>query len=237
MLKFLKGLLERVLKNQCIIRITMVVEMILQNSVYMLIISVVAFLLSFTIHEFSHALVSYKFGDSTAKDMGRVTLNPIAHLDPVGTLLPILLILTRSPIVFGWGKPVPLNPGNLKNQRKGVALISLAGPLSNILLAILASLFITLGIFKPLNMVGAFMYLLAYHVALYSLVLGFFNLIPLGPLDGNKVVFGFLPNNLAIQWVEIQKYGTFLLLFLILFNFTEKILLPLVDISMKLLGL
>ncbi len=215
----------------------MVVEMILQNSVYMLIISVVAFLLSFTIHEFSHALVSYKFGDPTAKDMGRVTLNPIAHLDPVGTLLPILLILTHSPIVFGWGKPVSLNPGNLKNQRKGVALISLAGPLSNILLAVLASLFITLGIFKPLTMIGAFMYLLAYRVALYSLVLGFFNLIPLGPLDGNKVIFGFLPNNLAIQWVEIQKYGMFLLLFLILFNFTEKILLPLVGISMNILGL
>ena len=183
-----------------------------------------ALVLSISVHEFSHAFVANALGDDTAKKMGRMTLNPGAHLDPVGTLFLLLL-------GFGWGKPVPFNPINLKNPRRDSALVSLAGPVSNLILAIVLSLILK---FTPVD--GIFSVFL-YTATFYNLILGFFNLIPLGPLDGNKIVFGFLPNKLAIQWLEFQRYGTFILLFLILFGFTEKIVQPLVDLAMKLLGL
>lgn len=188
------------------------------------ILLIVALIVSLTFHEFSHAFVADKLGDPTARNLGRLTLNPLAHLDPIGTLF---LLVAR----FGWGKPVPFNPLNLKNPRRDAALISLAGPASNFLLAISSSLvirFVGTG-----GLLGAFLYL----VVFYNLILGIFNLIPVGPLDGNKIVFGFLPMNLAIQWQEIQKYGMFILLFLVFTNTISLILSPLVDLSMKLLGL
>lgn len=188
------------------------------------ILLMVALIVSLTFHEFSHAFVADKLGDPTAKNMGRLTLNPLAHLDPLGTLF---LLVAR----FGWGKPVPFNPLNLKNPRRDAALISLAGPVSNFILATIASFIIRL--VKADSLLGGFLYL----VVFYNLILGIFNLIPVGPLDGNKIVYGFLPTNLAIQWQEIQRYGMFILLFLVLTNTTSLILSPLVDLSMKLLGL
>lgn len=183
-----------------------------------------ALVLSISIHEFSHALAAYRLGDPTGKRMGRLTLNPKAHLDPIGTIFLLF-------IGFGWGRPVPFDPSNLKNPKRDSAIISLAGPLSNFILAVLLSFFLR---FITLNGIfGGFLYMAIF----YNLMLGFFNLIPLGPLDGNKIVYGFLPNNLAVQWVDIQKYGTIILLFLIIFDFTEKIIFPLVVISMNLLGL
>jgi Zn-dependent protease len=208
-------------------------QVLLQNPFFSILFMVLAFMVSFSVHEFSHAFLSYKFGDPTAKNKGRLTLNPISHLDPVGTILPILLILSGSPVVIGWGKPVPIDPSYYKNKKRDVALVSLAGPLSNIVLSVISSLFITTGIVSINSIFGNFLYILT----IYSLVLGFFNLIPLGPLDGNKIVYGFLPNNLAVQWIEIQRYGTMILLFLIIFNLTDRILLPLVGISMNILGL
>lgn len=182
-----------------------------------------ALVMSISIHEFSHAFAAFKLGDPTGKNMGRMTLNPKAHLDLVGTIFLIF-------IGFGWGKPVPFNPQNLKNPKRDAALISLAGPLSNFILAVAISLLLR---FVGENII--FIRFL-YTALFYNLILGFFNMIPLGPLDGNKIVYGFLPSKLAIQWVEIQRYGTIILLFLIVFDMTEKILLPLVVLSMKLLG-
>jgi len=181
-----------------------------------------ALIISISIHEFSHAFVADKLGDSTARDMGRLTLNPKAHLDPIGTILLLF-------IGFGWGKPVPFNPFNLKNPKRDAALISLAGPMSNLLLAIVLAFI--LKIFPMGEVFSVFLYFLI----LYNLMLGFFNLIPLGPLDGNKIVFGFLPNRLAVQWAELQRYSMFILIFLLLTNFTDKILGPLVDFAIKIL--
>jgi len=206
-------------------------DQILQDPAQRIPLTVAAFILSFCVHEFFHAFVANKLGDPTAKNLGRVTLNPIAHMDPIGTVLPILLLVFGSPFVFGWGKPVPFNPMYFKKPKRDTALVSLAGPGSNILLAIIASLFIRIVGIDSLP--GAFLYFLT----VYSLILGFFNFIPLGPLDGNKIVYGFLPMNLAIQWQEIQRYGMFILLFLIFTNITSSILSPLLVISMKLLGL
>jgi len=210
-------------ENTCIIAYDMMIEMLFQNpAVFFLLAG--ALVVSISIHEFSHAFAAFKLGDPTGKDMGRLTLNPKAHLDPVGTIFLLF-------VGFGWGRPVPFDPRNLKNPKRDAAIISLAGPLSNFILA--AALSLIIRFLGGAGILTVFLYM----TILYNLMLGFFNMIPLGPLDGNKIVYGFLPNSLAIQWVEIQRYGTIILLFLIVFDFTEKILLPLVGISMKILGL
>jgi len=199
------------------------ISMLFQNPLLFFLVAG-ALIISICIHEFSHAFVAYKLGDPTAKLMGRMTLNPKAHLDPIGTIFLLF-------VGFGWGKPVPFNPLNLKNVKRDSALISLAGPMSNFILAVFISFVVRLiGMSNPIGTILGI-------VILYNLTLGFFNLIPFGPLDGNKIVFGILPNSLASQWLEIQKFGTYILLFLIITNSTEKILTPLVDMTLKMLGI
>ena len=199
------------------------IQLLFQNPQIFVLVAT-ALIVSISIHEFSHAFAAKFLGDPTAKNMGRLTINPKAHLDPMGTVFLLL-------VGFGWGKPVPFNPMNLKNPKRDSALISLAGPLSNLILATTLSLILR---FVP---VGDLIATFLYTAVLYNLMLGFFNLIPLGPLDGNKIMFGILPNRLAVQWVDFQRYGIYILMFLVLFNLIGKILGPLVDISMKILGL
>jgi Zn-dependent protease len=184
----------------------------------------VILIFSLSVHEFSHALTADKLGDPTAKHLRRLTLDPRAHLDPLGMLFLLLF-------GFGWGKPVPFNPINLKNPRRDSAIIALAGPFSNILLAITFSLLIK--ILGTGGLIGAFLYLAVF----YNLILAFFNLLPFGPLDGFKVVFGFLPPNLAVQWIQMQNFGLYILLFLVVTRSTNQILDPLVSFSLRLLGL
>lgn len=153
-------------------------------------------LLAITIHEFAHAWTANKLGDPTPQSQGRITLNPLAHLDPIGTLM--LLFFG-----FGWGKPVNFDPHNLRNPRKDTALISLAGPLSNILLATILGLTTNSSLFYPLIYI--------------NLVLAVFNLVPVYPLDGEKILTGLLPRNLSFEFQSImQRYGTFILILLVL---------------------
>lgn len=181
-----------------------------------------ALVFSLSVHEYSHALASHLLGDSTAKSMGRLSLNPKAHLDPMGTLLLLFAGI-------GWGKPVPFNPMNLKNPRRDSAIIAFSGPFANFLIA-----FISAMIAKFLGgFVGGGLYL----VVFYNLILGFFNLIPLNPLDGFKVVSGLLPQELFYQWMQMAPYGSYLLLGLVLTRTIGKILDPLVRFSLKFLGL
>jgi Zn-dependent protease len=161
----------------------------------------VALIVAITIHEFSHAWAAEHLGDPTPRLQGRLTLNPLAHLDPIGT---ILLILVR----FGWGKPVQFDPFNLRNPRRDSALISIAGPISNIVLATLCSLIIRL----PVPMIiAAFLVQLLYM----NIVLAIFNLVPIHPLDGFKIVEGFLPEEQAREWHELERYGVIFLVFLL----------------------
>lgn len=198
-----------------------------------------AFLFSLAIHEAAHAWMADRLGDPTAKINGRLSLNPLAHLDPLGAFLPFFLILTGSPIIFGWGKPVPFDPFNLRNPRRDTALISLSGPTANLLLATFLAIVVRLAhllIGPPTFMIEL---ILAPVVALNA-TWAFFNLLPIHPLDGGKVLVGFLPHDLAYKWDEIlHQYGFIILLFLI-FPFAGVspiflILSPLVRLALAIL--
>ncbi len=183
-----------------------------------------ALIVSLSIHEFAHAIVADKLGDDTPRLLGRVTLNPKAHLDPIGSLL----LLFAG---FGWGKPVPFNPINLSNPKRDSALIAFAGPLSNFLMAI--SLSLVLNIISENSIIGTFLFFTIF----YNVVLGVFNLLPVHPLDGFKVVAGLLPTNLYLQWMQMQRYGIFILLLLVVTGTISVVIMPLIDSVLALLGL
>jgi len=176
-------------------------EELLGGNVLGFMIWIVALVVAISIHEFAHAMVADYLGDPTAKLSGRKTLNPLAHFDPVGTLM--LLFFS-----FGWGKPVPIDPFNLRDPRRDQALISLAGPGSNLILALVLSLVVRLSG----NVLGLSILM---PIIFLNVTLAIFNLIPLGPLDGFKIVLGFLPEDLARQWQETQSYGIIILLILL----------------------
>jgi len=202
------------------------------------ILLIIAFLLSLSIHEAAHAYVSDHLGDPTARLSGRVTLNPLAHLDPLGTLLPLVLLFTGSPIIFGWGKPVPFDPYNLRDPRRDAALISVSGPGANILLAVILSIIIRFSyLVLPDNLLIET--ILAPIVAL-NIMWGLFNLIPIHPLDGGKVLVGILPQKAAYEWDKIlSEYGFIILLFLIFPFFGRSLLItflsPLVSFFLNIL--
>ncbi|WP_169568839.1 site-2 protease family protein [Sneathiella limimaris] len=164
-------------------------------------------LLAITLHEAGHAFAAWKFGDPTAKNQGRVTLNPLKHIDPMGTIiLPAILLLLKAPFLFGYAKPVPVNFGRLNNPKRDMIWVALAGPGMNFLLAYVCAIGIHgLVLFPEL----ASNWLLANlaNGLLLNVVLGVFNLLPIPPLDGGKVAVGILPNFLAIQLLKLEKYG------------------------------
>jgi len=167
----------------------------------------VALLVAVAVHEFAHALVADRLGDPTPRAHGRLTLNPAAHLDPLGTLA---LLIAH----VGWGKPVPIDPYNLDNPRRDNMLIALAGPASNFILAIFLSLILKFPLIPPL-IAHLLNYLIAPTIIL-SVGLATFNLIPIPPLDGSKVLLGLLPREQAARYEEVfNRYGALLLLLLI----------------------
>ena len=163
----------------------------------------ISFLIALTVHEFSHAITAKWMGDPTAERMGRVTLNPLAHLDVVGTLMVMFAGI-------GWGKPVPVNPNYFKNHKLGNAITSFAGPFSNLLLAIL-SVIISKHIPIPL-----FIFNFLDELISLNLILAIFNLIPFPPLDGSHIVEAFLPKSLELKWMELQRNGPFILFVILL---------------------
>jgi len=171
-----------------------------------LILSAPAILFGLTIHEFSHGWVAWRLGDPTAKMMGRLTLNPLKHLDIIGT---VALFLFR----FGWAKPVPIDPRNFQHPTRDMAISSLAGPAANLLTAGIAGLI--LRVFDLLH-VGGFAAALVSYFVLFNLILCFFNLIPIPPLDGSRLVYHLLPPNLAAGYARLERYG-FIILIAIIF--------------------
>jgi len=177
-------------------------------------------LLALVIHEFSHALVAYKLGDDTAKLNGRLTLNPLAHLDPLGTLM---IFLVR----FGWAKPVPVNPYNLKNPKRDMLWISAAGPMSNMILAFLSGSLLrvvyNMGIKPEITTFGGLIMLMLVFSLQINLALAIFNILPIAPLDGSKILYGVLPNKYSGYAVLLEKYGPMILLGLIALGYFAKI--------------
>jgi len=164
----------------------------------------IALLIAITIHEFSHALAADKLGDPTASLAGRISLNPLKHLDPIGTLM--LLVFH-----FGWGKPVPFDPFNLRHPKRDSALISLAGPASNLILAAICSILLKT---LPISFIGS---IILIPVIIMNVNLAIFNLLPIPPLDGAKILYGFLPKGWADEYNDFMRsYGTILLILLIL---------------------
>ena len=175
------------------------------------------------VHEVSHGLVAEKLGDSTARDEGRITLNPIPHIDPFGSiLLPLVLLWAGSPIIFGAAKPVPVNFNNLRRPRSGMALVSLAGPLSNFLLAVLFAIFIKLGLS---NRIADPILLQA---ILINIVLGTFNLIPIPPLDGSKIVAALAPKEWMYKILSYERYGFILVILFLMLGWLNAILFPVI---------
>ena len=186
--------------------------------VFFLILAVVALVIGFTIHEFSHALSAHMEGDETARRMGRLTFNPIRHIDWFG--FGLLLV-----VGFGWAKPVQVNPYNLRHGRLGMAWVALAGPLSNFILAFALGMllrFDLLSVGRSLPVYGdvaGLFGLIVFLLVFFNVMLGFFNLIPLPPLDGSKVLGGLLPQALYYPYLKFETYGWLVLLGIVAVSF------------------
>ncbi len=177
----------------------------LQEFIYWIIVAVPSILIASTVHEYAHAYSAYKLGDPTAKAEGRLTLNPLKHIDPIGA---ISMILFR----FGWSKPVPINEYNFEKRETYTALTALAGPLSNLILASIAGI---LNYVLKLDSNSLIVFLL-YIFATINIALAIFNLIPIPPLDGHKIVRALLPKSIRYYWEKLERYSLILILLLIL---------------------
>jgi len=210
-----------------------------QAALHILSYSFIPVLLGIILHEVAHGYMALKKGDATALMLGRLTLNPVPHIDPLG-LFTFIATAIASPFVFGWAKPVPVNVRNFRNVKKDMMWVALAGPMANICLAIVFTL-----LFKLLIMYAQYLAqspktleFLAnmFRVGIMAnLGLAFINLMPIPPLDGSRIVMGILPNNLAYQYASIERYGFIILIVLLFTGILGKIILPLIMGSLRIL--
>lgn len=199
-------------------------------------LSIIIFLFSVILHEVAHGMVARHFGDHTAANAGRLTLNPIPHIDPFGSiLLPLLLILSHSPILLGWAKPVPVDPLKFKDIRKGELWVSAAGPLTNLGLAAIAAT-----LYHLLPTVLNTQYLILFSALRYTVyinaLLAVFNLLPIPPLDGSKVVMSYLPYHMLTRYEKLTPYGFLIILALLYLGILSPILSFALDIIHTILG-
>lgn len=178
------------------------------------VIAIAILIFSAMLHEIAHGLVAEKLGDPTARLLGRITLNPKSHIDPVMSLLiPLLLILGGSPIIIGGAKPVPVDPFNFREPKKDMALTSIAGPLTNFLIAFIVAFIFR---FTAPFISDPFILKIIYTIVQLNLLLGIFNLIPIPPLDGSKVFALLLPENMAKTYLGVGSFGIFIIFFLLM---------------------
>ena len=187
------------------------------------IFQIIVLIFSAIIHEYMHGWMANELGDSTAKDLGRLTLNPLPHIDIFGSiLLPFLLVASGASFVFGWAKPVPFNPNNLRDQKWGSAKVAFAGPLGNLITALFFGLVLR---FFPIDNQMLIIFLAI--IVQINLLLMVFNLVPIPPLDGSKVLMPFLPYNLQMSFAKMERYGMFLVVLFIMIGF--PIIIPIIN--------
>lgn len=189
---------------------------------------VATIVIAIAVHEYSHALLAYRLGDPTAKLAGRLTLNPAAHLDPIGTIALLFVGL-------GWGKPTPFDPFNLKNPKRDSAIIAVSGAVSNFLMAgVVSLLYLLINRLIHLELPLALSAFIQIFVQI-NLLLGIFNLLPIHPLDGFKVLGGLLPKDWYYDWIQMERYGLFILIILIFTGLIGRIIFPITSTLMNLL--
>jgi Zn-dependent protease len=192
-----------------------------------LLIYIIPLLFAITLHEAAHGWVASKLGDHTARMMGRVTLDPTKHIDPIGTIaIPLVLLLSSSGFIFGWAKPVPINFNALRNGKNGMIWVALAGPGANIFMAI-CWLFVMI---IAINMNMALLIEMGRIGILVNCVLAVFNLLPIPPLDGSRVISALLPNRLAYQYNQLEQYGLYILLGLMFLGGFNYLVRPWVEL-------
>ncbi len=195
----------------------------MENFLFFSIISIPIILISITVHEYAHGMVAEIFGDPTPRMSGRMTLNPLAHIDPLGLLM---LVLVR----FGWAKPVPINPNYFKDPEKDMAIVGLAGPAANFILAWLVSL-----VFRFFTLTDGFLVDIVQFTMWINIALGVFNLLPVPPLDGSRLLKAVLPRDMGYALDSIEPYGIFILVGLLIFPGTSSLIFFLVNLIFSLL--
>jgi Zn-dependent protease len=206
------------------------------NTIQKIVVLAPPLVFAIVLHEVAHGWVANKLGDHTARDMGRLTLNPVSHIDLVGTIImPVLCILAHGPI-FGWAKPVPINPYNFRDPKKGMALSSIAGPGINIIMAI--SFSFLLRVVMPAlegtmpkdawNWFAMPLALMLGYGVMINVVLAVLNLIPIPPLDGSRIVYWLLPDKQAAAYYRMERYGLLILILLMAFNILGRIITPII---------
>jgi len=215
------------------------------------ILTIVILIFSIIVHEYGHAFMANRLGDSTAKDLGRLTLNPIPHIDLFGSIiLPLFFLISGSSFMLAWAKPVPYNPLRLRDKKYGDLKVAVSGPLANLSLAVIFGLiarFLPLASGVKANLLAYFLmndtvsvstamsgnflivvFLMAIIFCFLNLLLAIFNLIPIPPLDGSKIILNFLPSKLKYKFFSMERYGMFIVLFLLLLGFSKYLMYPIV---------
>ena len=196
-------------------------------------IAIIPLMFAITVHEVAHGWVAGKLGDKTATILGRITLNPSKHIDPIGTILvPMICIITAAPFLFGWAKPVPVNQRNLRKPREHMALVGFAGPASNLIMALLWAIplnIILWGNFASNSHFAEVLFTMSNYGVQINLILALLNLLPLPPLDGGRILTNLLPYHLSRPIERIEPYGFIILLFLLASGVLGKLLFPLLN--------
>lgn len=224
------------------------------------ILTVAILIFSIIVHEYGHAWMANKLGDSTAKDLGRLTLNPIPHIDLFGSiLLPLFLVFSGTGFVLAWAKPVPYNPFNIRDKKYGDLKVAISGPATNIILAVffgLVARFLPMAFNTKANLLSAYLmgdnsfvssaisgnflavvFLMSIIFCFLNLLLAIFNLIPVPPLDGSKIILNFLPNNIKPKFFAFERYGMFVILFLLVLGFFKYLFYPILFFLSLLTGI